>query len=608
MTQIKEEGREGETWRREEKERRGVHRRVVRAMSEGHRYWSNVRFKSNNTFPQNLRILRSTITITIHTQPATFNDLPANLQMVIIPGDLVDNGLNYSEWESTFFDPQHPLFSYVPVYPVLGNHENNTASYFKYFHLPNNGSVGYEEHWWFKDHSNVRIIGLNSNGAYQIAEQLLWLDTVLNSAAADTNIDFVFVQLHHPYHSELWPPGNTAYTGMVIPKLENFSTASGKPSIHFFGHTHGYSRGNSRDHNHMMVNVATAGGNIDFWGEYAAIDYPEYIESMDEYGFVYVTVEAGANPKLILKRFNMGDGVVLSQISLEDLIVIRKNNNSPNTPVGLFPAVNELVNPDCLILKATDFLDMDNDEHGATHWQISTSCSDFSAPVFDSWKQYKNSYNEIDLQFGDDLTDEMVTSLTPTTSYCWRVRYRDKSLAWSNWSSPISFTTDSSMLTANLLTNIGAETGTTNWTATAGVIESLGAGECAGTSPYAGSKYFAVGAICVESAFGSANQIVDVSQYATEIDNGVSIAHFGGYLRDYSGSDIPSFSLQFLDGPGNLIVSTDTTQDANAAWQLVQDTWAIPAGTRNIRFIIMGTRTTGTDNDSYFDELFLRVL
>jgi acid phosphatase type 7 len=540
-------------------------------------------------------------------QDSLGNDLPANLQMVIIPGDLVDNGLNYSEWESTFFDPQHPLFSYVPVYPVLGNHENNTASYFKYFHLPNNGSVGYEEHWWFKDHSNVRIIGLNSNGAYQIAEQLLWLDTVLNTAAADTNIDFVFVQLHHPYHSELWPPGNTAYTGMVIPKLENFSTASGKPSIHFFGHTHGYSRGNSRDHNHMMVNVATAGGNIDFWGEYAAIDYPEYIESMDEYGFVYVTVEAGVNPKLILKRFNMGDGAVLSPISLEDLIVIRKNNNSPNTPIGLFPAVNELVNPDCLILKATDFLDMDNDEHGAAHWQISNSCSDFSAPVFDSWKQYKNSYNEIDWQFGDDLTDEMVTSLLPNTSYCWRVRYRDKSLAWSNWSSPISFTTDSSMLTANLLTNIGAESGTTNWTATAGVIESLVAGECAGTSPYAGTKYFAVGAICVESAFGSANQVVDVSLYSSDIDNGVSIAHFGGYLRDYSGADIPSFSLQFLDGPGNLIVSTDTTQDANAAWQLVQNTWAIPAGTRNIRYIIMGTRTAGTDNDSYFDELFLKL-
>ena len=80
--------------------------------------------------------------VMVYVQDSLGNDLPANLQMVIIPGDLVDNGLNYAEWESTFFDPQHPLFSYVPVYPVLGNHENNTSSYFKYFHLPDNGSVG----------------------------------------------------------------------------------------------------------------------------------------------------------------------------------------------------------------------------------------------------------------------------------------------------------------------------------------------------------------------------------------------------------------------------------------------------------------------------------
>lgn len=542
-----------------------------------------------------------------YVQDSLSNDLPSDIQMVIIPGDLVDNGLIYSEWESTFFDPQHPLFSYVPVYPVLGNHENNAPSYFKYFHLPDNGSSGYEEHWWFKDHSNVRVIGLNSNSAYQITEQLLWLDTVLSDAAADSNIDFVFAQLHHPFQSELWPPGNTSYTGMVIPKLEDFSTTSGKPSIHFFGHTHGYSRGQSRDHNHLMVNVATAGGNIDYWGEYASIDYPEYIESMDEYGFVFVTVQAGPDPKFALKRFNMGDGSALTPISLEDIVIIEKNNNIPQQPVGLFPAENDIVNPDCLILKGNAYLDPDNDEHGASHWQIALNCSDFTNPVVDSWKQYKNSFNEIDLQAGDDLTDEMVTTLDPNTNYCWRVRYRDKSLAWSSWSTPIAFSTDSSMLTPNLLSNIGAETGTTDWTATAGVIESLVAAECAGTSPYAGSKYFAVGAICVESPFGSAHQVVDVSAYSSEIDNGISVAKYGGYLRDYSGSDIPSFALEFLDGSNNVITGTDTIQDINASWRLIQDSWAVPAGTRNIRFIIMGTRTAGTDNDSYFDELFLKL-
>ena len=34
------------------------------------------------------------------------------------------------------------------------------------------------------------------------------------------NIDFVYAQLHHPHHSELWVAGNTDYTGQVIEILE----------------------------------------------------------------------------------------------------------------------------------------------------------------------------------------------------------------------------------------------------------------------------------------------------------------------------------------------------------------------------------------------------
>jgi len=48
-----------------------------------------------------------------------------------------------------------------------------------------------------------------------------------------------------------------------------FSMECGKPSAHFYGHTHGYSRGESRDAEPSVVNVASAGGNIDYWGEYA---------------------------------------------------------------------------------------------------------------------------------------------------------------------------------------------------------------------------------------------------------------------------------------------------------------------------------------------------
>lgn len=541
-----------------------------------------------------------------YIQDSIGTNLSSNLQMVIIPGDLVDNGLNYSEWEQTFFDPASALFSYVPVYPVLGNHENNSGSYFKYFNLPTNGTSGLEEHWWYKDHSNVRIIGLNSNFPYTLLGQLSWLDGVLADAASNPAIDFVFVQLHHPWKSELWPPGEASYTGDVVSRLETFSTTTGKPSIHFFGHTHGYSRGQSKDHHHMMVNVATAGGNIDYWGEYAQIDYPEFNRSSDEYGFVYVAVEAGTNPKFTLKRYNMGDGTTLGPIMLEDLVTVKRYNNAPVNPIGLYPTEGSVVIPDCIIFRGSDFMDPDNDGHGSTQWQIATSC-DFSTLVYDSWEQHENWYNEVDLQLGDNLTDEVLSTLSPSTNYCWRVRYRDKSLTWTDWSTPISFSTGISIETSNLLTNSGAESGTSGWTSTAGALESLGAGECAGTTPYMGSKYFAVGALCVENAFGSAEQIVDVSSYNTDIDAGNAVAKFGAYLRDYAGSDIPAFAVQFLNTTSAVIASSDTTSEMNGSWTLKQNTWAVPAGTRFIKYIMMGTRTSGSDNDSYFDELYLKL-
>ena len=57
---------------------------------------------------------------------------------------------------------------------------------------------------------------MDSNNGYRIQEQLEWLDSVLLVTTSDTNIDFVFAQLHHPHHSELWPEGNTSFTGDVI--------------------------------------------------------------------------------------------------------------------------------------------------------------------------------------------------------------------------------------------------------------------------------------------------------------------------------------------------------------------------------------------------------
>ncbi len=368
--------------------------------------------------------------------------LSDNLALVLIPGDLVENGTKYEQWKNDFFNPAENLFSQVPLYPVPGNHEKNSDFYFKYFSLPENGTPAYAEHWWFKDYGNSRIIGLDSNSGYRdMKEQYQWLEAVLDETAKNPDIDFVFAQLHHPHKSELWIPGEEESTGKVVQLLEKFSTATGKPSLHFFGHTHGYSRGQSKDHNHLWINVGSAGGAIDNWGEFEGRDYDEFTVTQDEYGFVLVAVDAAVNdPKFTIKRISRGNELGVKQNELADSITIYRKPRQPNAPIPIVPH-SELVSTAGVLLKADKFSsNFQGAFHAASHWQVSET-SDFSKPIFDRWKQHENWYYLENRQKDDDLTDEKTDRLKPNSTYYWRVRYRDQNLHWSNWSATAQFNT-----------------------------------------------------------------------------------------------------------------------------------------------------------------------
>ncbi len=369
--------------------------------------------------------------------------LSENLALVMVPGDLVVTGSIYEQWQEHFFGPAQALFSHVPVYPVLGNHEQNSLFYFRYFSLPENGTPAYAEHWWYKDYGNVRIIGLDSNKGYRDTDhQLSWLKKVLEETANKAAIDFVFAQLHHPHKSELWIPGETDFSGKVVKLLEEFTTKTGKPSVHFFGHTHGYSRGQSRDHKHLWVNVAAAGGAIDNWGEFEGRDYEEFTVTQDEYGFVIVTVsDEGDDPKMTLKRISRGNLQNPRDNELTDSITIFKNKRTPEAPKPLSPSDGATVKTTVALLKAAAFKSSHNGAfHDASHWQVSTDES-FEKLVLDSWKQRENWYYKENRQKDDDLTDEPTRKLKKGAQYYWRVRFRDQNLNWSEWSPTTSFRT-----------------------------------------------------------------------------------------------------------------------------------------------------------------------
>lgn len=534
-----------------------------------------------------------------------------DLEAVLIPGDLVVTGSNYSQWQTHFFNPSDSLFGYVPFYPVLGNHDspgNGLSNFKKYMALPDNGAAGLEEECWYKDISNIRIIGLNStSGAADKTIQLDWLGTILQSTSVDDGIDFVFAELHHPYKSELWTPGESDFTGMVIDSLQNFTTTSGKPSIHFFGHTHGYSRGQSRDHKHLWVNVATAGGAIDNWGEFPNADYKEFVKSQDEYGFVMLDIDAGIEPKFTLKRFSRGDQDVTLDNVLRDELTIYKNEYPPHAPHNIYPQNGDTVSANCLTLKGSQFSGV-LDTLQASHWQIAKSGDFVDSLVSTGWHQNENWYSEVNLQADDDLTDAKFNALGVDETYYWRVRYRDQSLEWSEWSSSTSFyyETVSDTLSGNLVLNLGAEDGISNWI---GDIESLNNGECNSVSPYIADHNFAVGGVCTnEMAVGLAYQTIDLTAYSEDILAGDGLVSFGGYLRNFSGVDLPEMYVAFYDAADSFISNTELVGSILGEWTLVENLVAIPLNSTECRFYLKGTRNGGTDNDSYFDELKLYVL
>jgi hypothetical protein len=371
-------------------------------------------------------------------------ELGASTNFMIIPGDLVGTGSNHAHWTSHFFGQAGPVLRQVPLLPALGNHEANANLYFEYFDLPTDSGT---ENWYVTDLGNVRVITLDSNIGGQ--SQLLWVDDLLSEAADMDEIDFIIAQLHHPHQSEQWTPGESTFTTDVVKRLEVWTTATGKPSVHVFGHTHGYSRGQRRDHRHLMVNAASAMGSLDYWGYYPNVDYQDFTVSRVDWGFCVFNVEAGDNPSLELRRISRGNDWIARDNELVDSITIRRFNDPPQTPAGVFPGPDDQPSVGWAVdLEGNTFVDPDGDDPLSSHWQVSTDAGDWTDPVLDELKNSENWYRPVGGQawYSENLvTDPTISRVTLRQSIpgCqtlyWRVRYRDDGLQWSDWSDPTAF-------------------------------------------------------------------------------------------------------------------------------------------------------------------------
>ena len=78
-------------------------------------------------------------------------------------------------------------------------------------------------------------------------------------------------------------------------------------------------------------------------------------------------------------------------------------------------------------------------------------------------------------------------------------------------------------------------------------------------------------------------------------------------MRNWSGSDLPELWIVFRDASGVETGRGPVLENRVPSWSLMEAVVDIPPTTRQIEFHISGTRFAGTDNDAYFDDLFVRL-
>ncbi|MEA1972019.1 MAG: fibronectin type III domain-containing protein [Candidatus Cloacimonadota bacterium] len=357
------------------------------------------------------------------------------LNLVLNVGDIVTTGSNLSQYDDEYFTPIAPISGNVPFMVSIGNHEAEAQYYYDYMKYEDFDGVEGEIYYSFEIQS-ILFIALNSNTQGNI--QMNWLEDELEDAQEDDDISMIFILLHHPGRSELWPDGNTTWVqNEVIPMLAQFD----KAEFLFYGHSHNYERGVWDTGNLRLLLAGGGGSALDRWGMYAnQEDYHEIHRAHDYYGYTIFDIDLDNN-SYVADSYSLGHLDLPADNVVFDSFSRYKNMNPPQTPIALSP--NGISSN---VLVASPF----TSDAGITssHFQITNTEDSWENPILDEIRLWENVYGDsgspnyipIDLNDAIDLTRIGTGNLQAGNTYWWRIQYRDQNLKRSEWSEPAEFT------------------------------------------------------------------------------------------------------------------------------------------------------------------------
>ena len=226
--------------------------------------------------------------------------------IVIHTGDIVAGGRHLQQWETFLFNPAENLLRNVPIYPVLGNHEQESPYYYDYFSIHNG------KPWWSVDYGSVHLIGLDTNLPCDVgSEQYNFLLEDLKKNKKEWTI-LVF---HHPLFNchPTREPSPLRY--ILQPLFMKYGV-----DLVITGHDHYYHRsypiGNMSEKQDGIIHITTAGGGASL---YPTIPTPYSAYHRSLYHFLTVDVTP---QDLIVRAINDNNQCF-------DAIVINKQNEFP---------------------------------------------------------------------------------------------------------------------------------------------------------------------------------------------------------------------------------------------------------------------------------------
>ncbi|KAF5056249.1 hypothetical protein DSECCO2_369350 [anaerobic digester metagenome] len=123
-------------------------------------------------------------------------------------------------------------------------------------------------------------------------------------------------------------------------------------------------------------------------------------------------------------------------------------------------------------------------------------------------------------------------------------------------------------------------------------------------APNSGVAYFFPGA----DATAELGQVIDVSNDSSEIDSGTKIYYFTGYVRAFAQSpaDESNIFIHFMNANNTLLTSFNFGPFTQTqTWLRIDSALSVPPGTRKVDVRLHSLRHNGTNNDGYYDGLYL---